>query len=182
MLAQFLIATPQSKKSPIFQSIVYLCQHKHLSGGLGVVINKPMKDLHLSGLLDHMGMNCADDHTNNIMQGGPTHSERGLIIYQENTQITKKTDVGLSYSKDFLRSIADGNGPDHFFLALGHTNWQAGQLESELQEHQWLLYSTASKSTRDALLFFTPIHKRYHFACELLGFQSQQLSWQSGHA
>jgi|GEM_PF-1783895 len=182
MSAQFLIATSKVIQDPFHQSIIYLCHHQNHSGGMGLIINKTIADVDLSGVLNHLDIEHQHNHSSSVFMGGPIHADRGIIVYKPAHGKSHNTDVNLSHSKEFLNTIVDGQGPNDFFLALGHTSWKPGQLQSELQDHSWLLYETPSTSIRDELLFFAPIASRYRLACELLGFRPQQLSWQEGRA
>lgn len=52
----------------------------------------------------------------------------------------------LTASLDVLRDIADGNGPAHALLAMGHASWEAGQLEEEMLHHDaWIAAPATEK-------------------------------------
>ena len=54
------------------------------------------------------------------------------------TMIIENT-AALSYSKDIINDIKNGNGPSQFRLIMGYSGWDAGQLEQELDNGDWII-------------------------------------------
>ena len=80
-------------------------------------------------------------------------------------------------SKDILETLGTDNEPQQYLVALGYAEWEAGQLERELQENAWL-----TSSADPNIIFNTPIDERWNEAINQLGFDLLHLSSHVGHA
>ena len=85
--------------------------------------------------------------------------------------------LAMTTSKDVLEALSNGSGPKRVLVTLGYASWGEGQLESEIGENSWL-----TVEADPAVIFDTPIEKRYEKALLLLGLQAWMLSSQAGHA
>ena len=85
--------------------------------------------------------------------------------------------LAMTTSKDVLEAMSNGSGPKRVLVTLGYASWGEGQLESEIGENSWLTVEADS-----AVIFDTPIEKRYEKALALLGLQPWMLSTVAGHA
>ena len=47
--------------------------------------------------------------------------------------------MSITAAAPILHAIAQGNGPNRSFLAVGYAGWSSGQLESELARMDWLV-------------------------------------------
>lgn len=83
----------------------------------------------------------------------------------------------LTSSKDILKAIASGAGPQDYIIALGYAGWDKAQLESELSSNAWL-----TTEANPQLLFETPIDEIYQAALAKIGVSVEFLSSQMGHA
>jgi putative transcriptional regulator len=83
----------------------------------------------------------------------------------------------MTTSKDVLEALADGSGPHRVLITLGYSGWDAGQLEDELGRNGWL-----TVDADPAVIFDTPVEKRYDRALSLLGIDPRMLSQEAGHA
>ena len=60
-------------------------------------------------------------------------TDRGFVLHSAEQQFQATLmlgPLGMSTSQDVLFAIADGQGPQRHFVALGYAGWEAGQLES----------------------------------------------------
>jgi len=204
----FLIAMP-GLEDPVFaKSVVYLCEHSE-RGAMGLIINKP-GELSLKHLFDkvELPLHREDLLQSNVLHGGPVQTERGFVLHEpmletdsENSEITedpatsatKEADpqtksiyastlsvpggLAMTTSKDVLEAMSNGSGPKRVLVTLGYASWGEGQLESEIGENSWL-----TVEADPAVIFDTPIEKRYEKALALLGLQPWMLSTVAGHA
>ncbi len=85
--------------------------------------------------------------------------------------------LAMTTSKDVLEALSNGSGPKRVLVTLGYASWGEGQLESEIGENSWL-----TVEADPAVIFDTPIEKRYEKALLLLGLQAWMLSSEAGHA
>lgn len=186
----FLIAMPGLQDETFGRSVVYLCEHSE-RGALGIVINKP-SDITLKHLFEKVDLPLAraDLASAPVFQGGPVATERGFVLHEavftgddqpdETVYASTMTIPGgleMTTSKDVLEALSTGAGPRKVLVSLGYSQWGEGQLESELAENSWL-----TVGADQAIIFDTPVDKRYDQALALLGLQSWMLSSEAGHA
>ncbi|HVZ43895.1 MAG TPA: YqgE/AlgH family protein [Ramlibacter sp.] len=186
----FLIAMPGLQDPSFAGSVVYMCEHS-AQGALGLVINKPT-DINLKNLFEKVDLPLGREElaTEPVLQGGPVQTERGFVLHEavhavdgepgESVYASTMTIPGgleMTTSKDVLEAIATGAGPRKVLITLGYSAWGEGQLESEIAENSWL-----TVCADPAVIFDTPIEKRYEKALLLLGLQSWMLSPGAGHA
>ncbi len=178
---QFLIAMPTLKDPNFAQSVTYVCEHNE-EGALGLVINQASK-VTFAELLEHMSQDppVADASGIPILFGGPVQRDRGFVLHQPigswDATLAVRSDLGLSTSRDILLALAQGKGPDHALIALGYAGWGAGQLEEEMAANAWL-----TAPADPAIIFETPLEKRWEAATAALGIQLGSLSGEVGHA
>lgn len=83
----------------------------------------------------------------------------------------------MTTSRDVLEAISSGAGPRKLLVTLGYSSWGEGQLESELAENSWL-----TVAADPAVIFDTPIERRYERAMALLGLEPWMLAPGAGRA
>ena len=185
---QFLIAMPGMADETFAGTVVYLCEHTE-KGALGLVINKPI-DIKLRNLFEKVELSLdrpdrADLAEQPVYFGGPVQTERGFVLHEKlgdegshyNSTLSIPGGLAMTTSKDVLEALAEGAGPRRVLITLGYSGWQAGQLEDELGRNGWL-----TVDADPAVIFETPIEKRYERALSLLGFDPRMLSQEAGHA
>ncbi len=177
----FLIAMP-SLDDPNFQrTVTFICEHND-DGALGIVINRP-SEITLGELLHHMDLSAGDAGTSSraVYLGGPVQRERGFVLHtapqrwESSLQVSDR--IAVSTSRDILASIAAGDGPEEFLVALGYAGWGGGQLEEEMAQNAWL-----SGPADPAIIFHRPDDERWQAAASLLGVDLRLLSSDAGHA
>ena len=182
---QFLIAMPGMRDDNFARSVVYLCEHNE-NGALGLVINKPI-DIKLKNLFQKVDLNLNSGALAEqpVYFGGPVQTERGFVLHDKrpedqtpyNSTLSVPGGLAMTTSRDVLEALAEGLGPHRVLVTLGYSGWQAGQLEDELGRNGWL-----TVDADPAVIFDTPIEKRYDRALSLLGFDPLMLSQEAGHA
>jgi putative transcriptional regulator len=186
----FLIAMPGLEDVIFSRSVVYVCEHGP-RGAMGLVINKPA-EIELSVLFDKVELPLMrpDLVGSLVFQGGPVQTDRGFVLHEPLFSDDKKPDqplyastltipggLEMTTSKDVLEALAMGSGPRKLLVSLGYSAWGEGQLETEIGENSWL-----TVDADPAIIFDTPVGKRYDKALSLLGLQAWMLSTQAGHA
>lgn len=179
---QFLISMPHLHDGNFSQTVTYICDHSD-QGAMGLVINRPM-GLSLKDILGHLEINVeALAHPETpIYAGGPVQGERGFVLHPPCGRSWLSTfeinrQLHLTTSLDILESIAAGEGPDRYLIALGYAGWGAGQLEQEIVDNAWL----SCPADLD-ILFATEASDRLEAAASKLGINLDLLTSQSGHA
>jgi len=178
-----LIATPQLDAGIFKSSVTYICEHNE-EGAMGIIINRP-SNLMLSDILEDVLDNSDTglDHRP-VMVGGPVGTERGFVLHQTLGELSQwesslqvTDELALTGSRDILRALSVGDGPEDYLVVLGYAGWDAGQLERELAENAWIISPAAPE-----ILFTTPFHKRAEAAAKLLGIDLAALSIHGGKA
>lgn len=178
---QFLIAMPNLDDSNFSHTVSYLCQHNE-EGALAIVINRPT-GMTLGSILKQMGINNTSQEINDtpVVSGGPVQQERGFIIHSKGKEtwessISTSDTTTLTSSRDILEAIAEGEGPEHYLVALGYAGWGAGQLEEEIINNAWL-----NTPCEESILYRTPIQQRWSESANQLGININQLTFPAGH-
>jgi putative transcriptional regulator len=177
----FLLAMPGLTGGIFSHSITYICEHGE-SGAMGIIINQPL-DLSVQEIFEHLQIIPNADFSNEaVLAGGPVHMDHGFVLHRGcsdkwEASLKVTPEVTLTTSRDILRAIATGDGPDDHLIALGYAGWSAGQLEQELADNAWLTLPGDSD-----IIFLTPPEQRLGAAAAQLGVDMNLISGQAGHA
>lgn len=177
----FLISMPHMDDRNFDHTVTYICDHNE-SGAMGIVVNRPL-ELDLAELMQHLELANADHFkTEPVYAGGPVQNDRGFILHspvtrQFSSSLQINSELTLTTSVDILETIANGNGPEKYLVALGYAGWGSGQLEQELSDNVWLSCPADSD-----ILFAIPAAERLQAAAAILGVNLDLLTSQSGHA
>ena len=182
---QFLIAMPGMADDTFAGTVVYLCEHTE-KGALGLVINKPI-DIKLKNLFEKVELSLDREELAElpVYFGGPVQTERGFVLHEKlggegvaySSTMSVPGGLEMTTSRDVLEALSLGAGPKRVLVTLGYSGWEAGQLEDELGRNGWL-----TVNADPAIIFDTPIEKRYDRAVSLLGIDPRMLSQEAGHA
>jgi putative transcriptional regulator len=172
-----LIAMPGLKDPTFSKTVVYIYEYSE-EGAIGVVINKPMQQVTLENVIDHLdiAINSQNSLDIPVLMGGPVGQEHGFILYKDKDEGPDE-EICISASQDMLADIACQKGPEVFIVALGYSGWGPGQLDAEIAHNDWLIVPANS-----ALLFDTPIDERWRKSAESIGVDITQLSTHTGHS
>ncbi len=180
----FLIAMP-ALQDPIFRrSVVYICEYNE-DGAMGIIINKPLENLQVEGILDKLKI-TAEERLPEIrldkpvMLGGPLAEDRGFILHTPpafSSSIRISDNTVITTSRDVLETLGTANQPSEVLVALGYSSWEKGQLEQEILDNAWL---TAPADMN--ILFKTPIADRWREAAKLIGIDILTMPGVAGHA
>ena len=149
---------------------------------MGLIVNRP-SGLSLADVLEQLRPDepiPALCQSLPIFAGGPVQTDRGFVLHSAEQQFQATLmlgPLGMSTSQDVLFAIADGQGPQRHFVALGYAGWEVGQLEAELADNTWL-----SCPADPQILFDLPHDQRLQAAAASLGVDLRLLSTQVGHA
>ncbi len=179
-----LIAMPALTDPYFKKSVVYICEHDD-KGAMGFIINFPVK-LTLQELIKNVEQikptpNSDSSLLSPVFLGGPLDLERGFILHsptQENSQSTKLNDaLMMSNSKTVLASLGTDDAPDNYFVALGYSSWDSGQLEEEMNNNHWITIDCEND-----IIFNTSPENRWEESLRVLGISPNQLSTMTGNA
>ena len=177
----FLIAMPHMADPRFAQALIYLVEHNQ-DGAMGLVVNRP-SGLHLADIMEQLRPDTPAAslcQTVPVYSGGPVQTDRGFVLHPADRHFQATLalgELGMTTSQDVLFAIADEQGPERHFIALGYAGWGTGQLEAELAQNAWL-----SCPAQPRILFDLPHDQRLDAAAASLGIHLSQLSSQVGHA
>jgi len=178
---QILIAMPSMSDPRFKKSIILLCAHGK-DGAMGLVLNKNLEMVSFENLLSQLEIPCSSNlPSRNIRFGGPVEAERGFVLHSTDmfheTSMLISDGIALTATLEMLKSMANGEGPQDSFIALGYAGWGPGQLEQEIQENGWLVVAPDHD-----LVFGDILDIKWKAAINKLGFDPGLLSSDIGHA
>jgi putative transcriptional regulator len=165
-----------------------MCAHS-AEGALGIVVNRPAKQISFPDLLVQLRVVEAQDAIRlprraacvQVLQGGPVETGRGFVLHSADftDPSTLPVDDGICLTStiDILRAIARGDGPDRAVLALGYAGWSPGQLDQEIQANGWL-----NCPADPDLLFDDDLESKYARSLSKIGVDLAMLSTDAGRA
>ena len=179
---QCLIAMPGIQDDRFERAVIYVCAHT-AEGAMGLMINRPIKNLTFSSLLTQLNIEPAYELSKEppILTGGPVDVIRGFVLhspeYTSSATLAMNNLTSLTVTTDIVRDISKGTGPKNFLITLGYVGWGDGQLEQEIKENAWLPIDASSD-----LLFLLSPEKKWEFALKKMGINPLFLSSDQGKA
>ncbi|MAH88181.1 MAG: hypothetical protein CMF26_06215 [Kiloniella sp.] len=177
---KLLVATPHIG-DPLFEkSVIYMCLHGE-DGAMGVVVNHSHHGLTFTEVLENLSIDANVTPRGRVTRGGPVQEQRGFVLhspdYEHDTTLKVTDEVCLTTAVEILRDIAEGQGPADYLIALGCSQWAAGQLEQELEANAWI-----SIEPDHELIFLSENEPAWKQAIAKLGIDPGQLASVGGHA
>jgi putative transcriptional regulator len=190
----FLIAMPSMDDADFEKTVVFVFDHG-TNGAAGLVINRPSEST-IQQMFYRMDLDLRrqDLLSTPVFNGGPMFTDRGFVLHEAQDTLelgsegfvpskasfwmsTLEVPGGLEMttSRDVLEALSSGAGPQKMFLALGYAAWQAGQLEREIAQNDWL-----TVPADHSIIFDLPVTKRYSAALSLLGLDEITLAPNGG--
>jgi putative transcriptional regulator len=183
LTGSLLVATPALADSPFARSVIFLCAHVPGRGAMGLVVNRRLPQPGLDDVLVRLGIDPVPPRRRiDLCAGGPVEEARGFVLHSSDwtgdSSMAIDDGTTLTASLDVLRDIADGAGPRHALLALGHASWEDDQLEDEIIHHNAWLPAPAS----DSILFGSDHGAKWRQALAAINIDPMRLSALAGHA
>jgi putative transcriptional regulator len=179
---QCLVAMPALSDPRFERSLVVLCRHSP-EGAMGLIVNKPLREVTFAALLDQMGVaRDAAMREVPVQFGGPVEPGRGFVLHGSDYQAGRATmrvrgGLAMTATRDVLAALAGGGGPRRALLALGYAGWGPGQLETEILRNDWLTVDAPAE-----LIFSPDSGAKWSRALALLGIDPLMLSSSAGRA
>lgn len=179
---KLLVAMPDMGDPRFDRSVIFMCDHSD-ERAMGLIINKPSRDLRFNDLLQQLDIPKARrENQIDVYVGGPVDYGRGFVLHSadyHSRDSTMRVDggFGLTATLDILEDISQGDGPEHCILAMGYAGWGPGQLENEIQRNGWLLCDADAE-----LVFSQDNDAKWARALELMGINPLLLSPGGGSA
>ena len=152
---KLLVAPPNMPDWRFQKSVVYIWRHD-VSGAAGVIINKRCQKPTFQHVCQEGGISRNQRVNPPLYYGGPVLNN--IIGVLHSTEYKLKTtnsllngDVGFTLDRKILEDVAMGGGPKNKLITLGMANWDAGQLEEELEHPRnpamsWLIMDYDEKT------------------------------------
>jgi putative transcriptional regulator len=182
LAGRLIIAMPGMGDPRFDRAVIYMCAHSD-DGAMGLIVNKPLPDLHLGGLLGHLGRPVpAGAPDRPVHFGGPVERGRGFVLHSADREAGPQTmavsgGLGLTATVDILEALAARRGPARALVALGYAGWGPGQLEREIARNDWLVAEGC-----DDLIFAPDDTGKWAGALARLGIDPLSLSAVAGRA
>ena len=180
---KMLVAMPGMGDMRFERAVIYMCAHSG-EGAMGLMVNKPARELSFPDLLEQLGIETGETGEGGppIYFGGPVEHGRGFVLHtvdydSEGSTMRVDARFGMTATVDILKDIAEGRGPRKALLALGYSGWGPGQLEDELRRNGWLICDAD-----EALIFGTEPGGRWEAAMNRIGIDPRLLSSEGGSA
>jgi len=179
---KLLIAMPSMGDPRFTKSVIFMCAHSE-DGAMGLIVNKPARDLEFRELLEQLNLTPSKGVREiRVHLGGPVEHGRGFVLHGKDYSSEDSTlDVDDSFSMtatvDILEALSRGEGPNDCLLALGYAGWGPGQLEGEIQANGWLTCDATSE-----LVFSAADGGKWEAALASLGISPSFLSAAGGEA
>jgi len=183
MTGRFLLATPAMGDPRFKNALIYICSHD-AEGAMGIAVNKAKAGLHISDLLEQIGIEgevkVADTP---VLNGGPVDIDRGFVLhssdyFKQDTSLKLTDTLMLTSTKDVLQALVEDDlAPEKAMLAVGYSGWGPGQLESEIRQNAWLVIDG-----NEAMIFDEDLSAKRQQALNILGVSAEALSFIGGNA
>ena len=170
-------------QDPFFgKAVVFMCEHDK-QGAMGLIVNKPFRDLELKEEFDQL-YEDSDEILSAVSQvyfGGPVLVERGILLHGEkihsDNSIKISDDFFISTHKQTLAEMKIQNGDNQSRLLLGHSGWISGQLEREIENGDWLVQETSPD-----FIFNVPVEQMWGIAIKSFSIDVSDFSAFGGKA
>ena len=145
---KLLVAPPNMPDWRFRKSVVYMWRHD-VSGAAGVIINKKCEKPTFEHVCQEGSISRNQQVNPTIYYGGPVLTNIIGVLHSteykiKSTNMTAEGKVGFTLDRKILEDIAMCGGPLNKIVTLGMANWDAGQLEEEIEHPRnpamsWLL-------------------------------------------
>lgn len=179
---KFLIAMPGMGDPRFDRSVILICAHSE-DGAMGLIVNKPARDMSFAGLLQQLSIPQGPAGRDiRVHVGGPVERGRGFVLHSRDYMQGAATmrvagGFGMTATVDILGAMALGGGPRRALLALGYSGWGPGQLEAEIGRNDWL-----TADAPEEIVFSNDDSGKWQAALRCLGVDPISLSGTAGRA
>lgn len=172
----FLVASPKLDDTPFERSVVVMVHHDE-EGAMGFIVNKPL-EIDFGSIIQSVSDEVAariepESFDVPVHFGGPVRVEQLWLMFQRtlggdeyreaNRRLLEKMELPddsaftfsdgwyLAASGDLIEEFATGDQHGDYRPFIGYCGWDAGQLESEIEDGSWLLMDFDDEFLFDSL-------------------------------
>ncbi len=182
LTGKLLIAMPGIGDPRFENAVVFLCAHSS-DGAMGLIINKTSTEIDVSDVFEQLDIRATPEmQPIPVYFGGPVELGRGFVLHStdyaaDHASMHVGEQFSMTASREILRDMARGAGPDERLLCLGYAGWGPGQLEEEIVKNGWL-----ACDANPEIVFSTPDWAKWQAALKSLGVSPAVLSSNAGRA
>jgi putative transcriptional regulator len=143
MKGHILISMPHMTDPYFGRALVFICEHDE-HGAMGLIFNKSFEDPSVKLIFPTLIIDDAaiSEAISPMYFGGPVSLEQGFLLHSPDflTDDTLQINSQFSLTSNavIIDAIQAGDGPEKFKMMLGYAGWGASQLESEIENGDWL--------------------------------------------
>ena len=156
-----------------------MCENNS-KGSLGIIINKPIFSQNAAEILQQTGLEAIHPSPE-IYLGGPVNIQMGLVLHDSNYKVegtlSVSESIALTSNKQIISDLQLGNGPQKFRFSMGYAGWEKGQLETEIENGDWLIMPADTE-----FIFSFPDIEKWEIATTKLGIDISDLGGSAGIA
>ena len=146
---QLLISMP-NLIDPFFQKTVILICEFSEKAVMGLIINKPIRNIKVSNILKNIKLSKNVNFINqDVFIGCPVHTGQGFIIHSSECDYegseTINKNLKLTTSSKILEDISINKPPKFYKIFLGCSVWGYQQFNNEMLENSWHLMNTKNE-------------------------------------
>lgn len=134
---KLLVAPPSMPDWRFQKSVIYIWRHD-VSGAAGVIVNKKCEKPTFAHVCQEGGISRNQQIDLPVYYGGPVLNNMIGVLHSteyslKSTNALLDGKVGFTLDRKILEDVALGGGPASKMVTLGMANWDAGQLEEEIE-------------------------------------------------
>ena len=145
---KLLVAPPNMTDWRFQKSVIYMWKHD-VAGANGIIINKKCQHPDFRHVCMEGNVKIKDNIDAPVYYGGPVLTNVVGVLHSTEyrlptTNRLAEGNVGFTLDSKILEDVARGKGPLNTMITLGMANWNASQLEEEIEHPHapgmsWLL-------------------------------------------
>lgn len=137
-IGDILISEPLLPDSNFSRSVVLVCENED-DTHFGFIINKPLVDVRLQGMVEQFS-----NLDKEVFLGGPVQQDHLQCIYKDGgIKNSVPLKDGYYWGGDFDEVSAlilkNNESINDYWFYLGYSGWEKGQLKQELKDNAWLV-------------------------------------------
>lgn len=134
-----LLIAPPSMPDPRFDKSVLFLTHYNPQGAYALCINK-QTDYTLNEIVKPLGLEFIDDQP--LYWGGPVSLSTVWMLHDRDWSVSNTMQINehwnITSHEEMFHHLSKGHWPKRFRIMIGHSTWDAGQLDSEIDgEDPW---------------------------------------------
>jgi len=132
---RLLVAPPKMRDYRFAKSVIYMWKHD-VSGAAGIIVNKPLSSPTFEAVCQEGELEYMLDISPKIHYGGPVMSNMVGVLHTLDFEIKStnpvRDNLGFTLDRQAVEAIALGHPPANYFVTMGMSTWEPGQLEQEI--------------------------------------------------